>query len=323
MASGIDVRICAAKEAVAYGTRAAPSRFFELTGVPFGYDVNHYESQGLGGGPWRKRRVQTTQGGDGSLPMEVPTAGFGFFLDLLHAGAPTVVQQGATTAYLQTHTLAAAPTKSATIQVQTPPVNTATLVPLDYLGVTMSGVAFAWEPAEVLTAEFTAVTRQLVTDQTLATYVAPATSGLLSFKGGSISIGGTPVADVTGGGSLAINWDLRTDAFALGTSGLMSKPIPNGLPSAGGSFTVDFNDLSHYNRVVNDTLADVVLLFEGATIASTYKEQLKVTIPNCGFDSAPPTVDGPGPVTEEITFVNASAAGAPPVVEYQSADIAI
>lgn len=322
MASGIDVRVGALKETT-YGTRAVPARFFEFTDVGMGYDVNHYESQGLGGGPWRKKRVQTTQRGAGALPMEVPTVGFGFWLDLLHGATPTVVQQAATIAYLQTHMLSSSPSKSATIQIQTPQVLSATLIPQDYLGVTVSGMEFSWEPAEVLMAEIQTVSRQLDLAQSLATYVAPATSSLFSFKGGSISIGGSAVADVHGGGNISIQWGLRDDAFALGSTGLISKPVPNELPSASGSFTADFNGLTAYNRVINDTIADVVLTFEGATIASTYKEKITITIPDCGFDGSPPTVSGPGPVTEEVSFVNASATSDPPIITYQSTDTAV
>lgn len=322
MGSGIDLRFAASKESV-YGTRVTPARFFEVTEANLGYDLDHYVSRGLGGGPWRRKRVLTTQRGDGTIPLEVPTVGFGFWLDLLHPNTVTPVQQAATPAYLQTHTLDGAPSKSASIQSQVPRVASSTRDPFDYLGVMLSGIEFSWEPAEVLMAELSAIARQLDTAQSAATYVAPATSGLFSFKGGSITIGGVAVADVHGGGNVAINWELRDDAYALGSGGLISKPVPTDLPTAAGSVTADFNGLTNYNRVVNDTIADLVLLFEGAIISGVHKETIQVTIPDCGFDGSPPAVDGPGPVTEEVSFTNASATNDPPVILYKSTDVTV
>jgi hypothetical protein len=73
----------------------------------------------------------------GPLAGEVPTTGFGYLLNGLHGNTVTPVQQAATTAYLQTHTLSSPPTsKSYSIQVQMPPVTSSTLVPIDYTGVT-------------------------------------------------------------------------------------------------------------------------------------------------------------------------------------------
>jgi hypothetical protein len=76
---------------------------------------------------------------------------------------------------------------------------------------------------------------------------------------------------VLGDGSVTIGASMRDDAYALGTSGTMAKPVETDKPTASGTFTADFNDLTNVNRVVEQHVADVVLKFEGATIASTYK----------------------------------------------------
>jgi hypothetical protein len=317
------MQIGIAKETV-YGTRVTPTHFFEVTEEGFTFDYNKYRSVGLGGGLWRVHEVQTTRFGEGPFPMEVPTSGFGTFLDLLHGNTVTPVQQGTTTAYLQTHTLSSSPSKSATIQVGVPPISTPTPLPFDYIGCMLSGIEFSWEPAAVLMASLNWVIRDQLTDQSLASFVAP-TFGLFSFKGGSISVGGVDLANVTGGGSLNIEWSLRTDAFALGSTGIMAKPIANDRATAGGSITADFTDMTNYDRVVNQTIADVVLEFEGATIVGggSNKETITVTIPDCSFDSSSPSVSGPGPVVEEISFTNASATNDPPVITYKSIDTSV
>lgn len=319
MASGNDARLGVAKETT-YATRVAPTRFFPFTAEGLAFQYNRYFSQALGSGRWARPSITTTKSGTGSLNGEVPTTGFGYLLQGLHGNTVTPVQDAATTSYTQTHTLDTAPDKSFTIQVQTPPVTSSTLVPQDLLGVMMSGLTLSWDAAGVLTWEIPCVINNLDTSQTLATYTAPTAWSMLSFAGGSLTIGGTPQADITGSGSINIGFNLRDDAFALGTTGTMAKPVETAKPTAGGQFTADFNDLVHYNRVVNDTSADVVLKFEGATIASTYKYTMQVTIPQCKFTQPRPQVGGPGPVTQEVTFENSAGTSQPPVILYRITD---
>jgi hypothetical protein len=320
MASGNDARLGIAKETT-YGTRVAPTRFFPFTSESLGYTYNKYRSAALGVGRWTRPAIRTTSGGTGSIEGEVPTTGFGYLLDALHNNTVTPVQQAATPAYLQTHTLDTATAKSYTVQVQTPPVTSSTLVPHDLLGVMFSGIEFSWN--EVLTFSMTGSIQALDIAQTLATYTAPTAWGLFSFKGGSISIGGSVQANVIGGGSLAIAFEHRTGVYYLGSGGLMAKPVETDKPTASGSCTVDFTDNTHLSRTINDTIADVVLLFEGATISGTHKETLQVTIQDCEFSNNRPTVGGPGPVAQPVAFSNASTTNDPVIILYKSVDTVI
>jgi hypothetical protein len=319
MASGNDARLGIIKETT-YATRVAPTRFFPFTAESLAFQYNRYFSQALGSGRWARPSITTTKSGTGSLNGEVPTTGFGYLLQFLHGNTVVPVQDAATISYTQTHTLDTPPDKSATIQVQTPPVSTSTLLPQDLLGVMFSGLTLSWDAAGVLTWEMPCVINNLSTAETLATYTAPTAWSMLSFAGGSLTIGGVAQTDITGSGSVTIGQSRRDDSFALGTSGTMAKPTETAKPTAGGSFTADFNDLAHFNRVVNDTSADVVLKFEGATIASTYKYTMQVTIPACKFSQPRPQVGGPGPVTQEVSFENSAGTSQPPVLVYRSTD---
>ena len=321
MPAGLDMQLGAAKES-AYGTRVAPTRFFEVISESIDFAREYYVSRGLGGGIWKKRRVQTTRAGGGGFQMEVPTAGFGFWLDLLHPNAVTPVQQATTTAYKQTHSLSGAPTKSATVQVGVPPLSGAVL-PFDYVGVMIAEATFSWEPGGVLTFEPTLVIKDEQTNQVLATLTPPADYGLFSFKGGAITIAGAAVANIIGGGSVTVSWPLRDDAFVLGGDGTMAKPVPTDRPAMRGELTADFDGMTHYNRVTGGTLADVVVTFEGVTIASTYKEQIRFTIPDAGFSGPRPNVDGPGPVQQTLAFDAASTTGDVPTIEYTSTDATV
>jgi hypothetical protein len=320
MASGFEARVALSKE-VTYGTRVAPARFFPLTAEDFGFTYNRYFSPAIGTGMWGRPSVITTKVGAGSISGDVTTTGFGFLLDGLHGNAVSPVQQGATAAYLQTHTLSTSPSKSFSVQVQTPPVTSATLVPHDMTGVMFGGATFSWNAAGVLSYEFPTVYQNLDIAQSNVAYVAPAAYDLYGFQLGTLTIAGVAETNVIGDGSITFEYPLRDDAFALGTGGTIAKPVITDKPRAAGSFTADFNDNANLTRVINNTVADVVLKFEGATaIASTYKPYIEITLPDCVFTSPRPTVGDPGPVSQPVEFEAASSTADSPVIKYQSSD---
>jgi len=319
MASGFDARIGIARETT-YGTRVAPSRFLPLTAEDLGFEYSRYFSPAIGTGMWGRASVLTTAVGSGSISGDVPTTGFGYLLDGLHGNTVTPTQLGGTAAYEQVHSLSTPPSKSYTVQVQTPPVTSATLVPHDMLGVMLSGATFSWSPGGVLSFEMPAIVRELDLSQANAAYSAPAGYSLFSFQGGRVEIGGVLEGNIIGDGSLEIGYSLRDDAFSLGSAGRIAKPVLTDKPSASGSFTADFNDNTNLNRVVDNTIADVVLRFEGATIAGVNKFTFELTIPDCVFTSDRPTVSDPGPVQQTVRFESASSTNRPPVIRYVSTD---
>jgi hypothetical protein len=319
MAAGTDARLGIVPE-VTFKTRVAPTRFFPFTAENLAFAPEDYKTPMLGSGRWTSPSIITKKSGTGNITGDVTTTGFGYLLQGLH-GNTVVPVLDAGTSYTQTHTLDTPPDKSFTIQVQTPARDTSVLVPQDLLGVKMAGLNLSWGD-DVLKWEIPCLIGDLSTAETLATYTAPTAYALLSFAGGSITIGGVNQTDITGGGSLNIGFSLRT-AYALGTSGTMINPVEEAKPTAGGTFTADFIDLTHWNRVINDTQADVVLKFEGATISGAYKYTMQVTIPGCKFRSPRPQVDGPGVVSQAVTFSNAANTNSPVVVVYRSTDVAL
>lgn len=322
MAAGSDARVAISKETV-YGTRVAPARFVPLTAEDLGFTPSRYSSPVVGIGMWARPSIVTTKVGSGSLSGDVPSTGFGFLLDGLHGNVTTPVQQAATTAYLQTHTLNSPPSKSYTIQVGTPPVTSATLVPHEMLGVRFGGITLSWSAAGVLSYQIPVVYQNLDLTQTLITYVAPAAYGLFSFRGGALTIGGVAEGNITGDGSITIAYPLRDDAFTLGSGGLIAEPVLTDKPTASGTFTADFVDNANINRTLNDTQADVVLTFTGAVIEGAESETISITVPDCKFNTGRPTVSGPGPLSQEVTFEAAASTNDPPVITYKSVDTVI
>lgn len=322
MASGFAARIGVARETV-FGTRVAPARFLPLTAEDLGFSYTRYRSPGIGSGMWGAPSIVTSAVGSGSISGDVPTTGFGYLLDGLHGNTVTPTVIGTTTAHEQVHTLNSPPSKSYTVQVQTPPVSSQTLVPHDMLGVMLSGATFSWSPQGVLSFAMPAIVRDLDLDQTNATYTAPTGYTLFSFQGGAIKIGGVAEGNIIGDGSLELGYSLRDDAFMLGSGGRIAKPVLTDKPSATGTFTADFEGNANLNRVINNTIADVVMTFTGPTIVGVNSYLFEMTIPDCVFTSPRPTVSGPGPVAQSVTFESASATGAPPVIRYVSTDTAL
>jgi hypothetical protein len=320
MASASDARIGIAKETT-YGTRVAPARFLPLTAEDNGFNYNRYFSPAIGLGPWQRPSIVTTASGTGSISGDVPTTGFGYLLDGLHPNSVSPVQVGATAAYLQTHTLDGAPSKSYSMQVQMPPVTSSTLLPHDLLGVMFGGITLSWAAAGVFSYNIPTVIRDLDLTQSLATYTPPSAYALLPFQGGSVTIGGSLEGNIVGDGSVTITWPLRDDAFALGTTGRMAKPVPTDKPTAELAFTADFVDNANINRTINNTVADVVVKFQHPTaIAGTNFPYLEVTLQDCVFTTGRPTVSGTGPLSQSVSATAASATGDPPIIKYQSVD---
>jgi hypothetical protein len=321
MASGNDFRIALAKETT-YATRVPPTRFIVITGEEIGFTRPRAFSNALGMGRWARPSVLTTRGGSGTISGEVPTTGFGYLLDALHGNTVVPVQQAATTAYQQTHTLDTPPTKSYSMQKQVPPVLTNTLVPLDYTGTMFTGLTISWSTAGLLTWSMPCDVNDELTGQTTVTYVAPTAWAPFAFTNGAVTIGGAAEANVLGDGSVTIGASVR-EAYALGTSGTKAKPVENAKPTCEMTFTADFNDLTNITRVTANTMADVVVTFTGATIASTYKYLFEITLRDCVFSTPSPTVGGPDPVQQGVTITAASPSGNAPSIRYVSTDTAL
>src|SRR2546426_1670457 len=106
LASGLGSQLGLARELVAYGTVATPTTFFEFDSEGMGRTPTYIESRGLHAGTMIQnsgRVVPTTHTASGTVAMDVPSKGFGTILDLLHNNTVTPTQNGATTAYTQTH----------------------------------------------------------------------------------------------------------------------------------------------------------------------------------------------------------------------------
>lgn len=293
-----------------YGTGVTVTKFAEVESASITKTKNAVQGGGLAAGRMVQdgsRRVVTSTAAEGEVKMEVTTKGMGLWLNHLFGGTVTPVQQAATTAYLQTHSLTDNYGKSLTIQTGVPD-RTGTVRPYTATGCKITSAEFSCGMNELLTASFN-IDAQGVTEATAiatASYTTgqkPFHAGLLAVKTGTF--GSESVITGVKGISLSIERPQQTDAYyASATPGTKSEPVMNDWVKISGSLEMDFVDKTQVADLFSsDTATSLVIEFVGATIASTYKETIRFKIPKAFFDEGAPKLEGPDVVGLDVSFV--------------------
>lgn len=321
--SGLASQLGVAVE-TSYGVVVTPAAFFEFDSESMGSQPNFLTSSGLRAGRMSRpvgRHKQTTRDGGGSVTMKVPNKGFGKFLNLLHGNTVTPAQQGATAAYLQTHNIGTtAPIgKSLTMQIGKPDV-AGVVQPFTYPGSKVTQAAFSMATGGELMVTLDIDANDEITSTGLATASYPSGLASLDFTGGNVTISGTTIGLVSAC-NFTVPLPQKVDRFGLGAGALKAEPIPNDYLLASGDMTMEFNGLQAYNNFRNNTTVVVTLDFLGATIASTFKEELKFVLNATHEVGSSPQIGGPD--VTEITFpfeVYDDGTNAPVICTYQSTD---
>lgn len=295
---------------VTYGTPVTVTRFHEiLGGESLDRQQNVIMPDGLRPGIFNKlgpRRALSTNWGEGTIPMEVATTGFGkWFQHMLGTGA--VSQYGATSAYLHTYTPATLNGLSLTIQKGVEPWTAAgTALPFTFHGCKVKG----WEMAISVDGFATLSVDIDAEDVDTSTGLAVASYGVLknfNFRQGTLSIGNTDsslatlagVSDFTLSGENAI----KTDRFFLGSSGLKAEPFEDGFRELSGSLSMEFRDQTAiYTAFEADTEKHLRLKFVGDVITGTYTEVLQIDLYDVRFEGETPKISGPEPSVMNAEF---------------------
>lgn len=309
-----------------WGTRVAPAKFVRGTAYAANRAQNRVQGEGLQAGVIGNigaHYVETTEAGEGSLSCDIQTSGFGPLFQALTGGTSTIVQQAATAAWLQTHTLGD-PVKSLTVQVGTP-YRTGTVFVQELQGAKVTSAELSCSADSILTGSFNFDAKKYDSSQTLATatYVSakPFHGKQMAVKTGSYGA----EAAVSGVRSVSLSWNnaFDTEDYTAGSTGLKAEQIRNGVVSITGSLTVDwltttktaFEDL----RVAN-TSTSLVLKWTGALIASTYYEDLEICLPGVFFTGDAPSISGADVVTADYGFEWKYDGTNLPYVKYMSTD---
>ncbi|MGW0032125.1 phage tail tube protein [Streptomyces sp. NPDC003314] len=321
--SGLGAQLGIAAETT-YGTFVAPTRFIEFTKESLQLKKTTATSSGIAAGrlmALASRRVVTQREASGSLELEVTNKGMGPLLQALMGTSVTPVQQGVTTAYLQTHTLADTWGKSLTIQKGVP-LTTGVVTDKTFVGCKIVSAEFSCEVGGMLTASFEFDGRDCDETQTLAvasySAMAPFHFGQMGLKTGSF---GTETAlDGVRKVSIKIERPQAVDRFYANQSALKAQPISNDLVKITGSLEMDYVATTIDDLHTSDGNTSLVWEFVGPNIASTYDETFRVKLPAIKVDDAPPTIEGPDVIRPTFNFTALYDGTNPVAIEYISTD---
>jgi len=324
--SGLGAQLGISAES-AYGTFVAPAKFVEFTKESLVLKKTTAQSAGIAAGrllALSARRVVTQREASGSLDMEVTNKAMGVILQALMGTTVTPVQQAATAAYLQTHTLADIAGKSLTIQKGVP-LTTGTVTDKTFIGCKITSAEFACEVGQMLTASFEIDAKDCDEAQTLATASYPSMSpfhfGQMAVK--TVTFGTEAARDGVRKASVKIERPMAVDRFYAGQAGLKKEPISNDQVKITGQIEMDYVDTVLDDLHTSDAATSFVLEFVGPLIASTYFETFRITLPAVRFDEAPPTVDGFDVVKPTLSFTALYDGTNQPKIEYMSTDVTL
>jgi hypothetical protein len=296
--SGLGASLGVAAEST-YGTFVTPTRFLEFTKEGLRETKTTSQSGGVAAGRFAQlsnRRVVTTRAAQGAVDLEVMTRGFGLLIAHILGSSATPVQQAATIAYLQSHTLGDNRGKSLTLQVGRPDT-TGTVQDYTYLGCKVMSAEFACETDGQLTLTVEVDGREASETATFAT-PSYATNGLpFHFGQMAVKIGAYGAEAAASG---VKKWSIKfergqdTSRFYAGGAGRKDEPIMNDWVKVTGSIEADFVSKADFaDRFASDAAASLVVEFVGATIASTYKDTIRFKTPAIFIDGEPTVVEGP------------------------------
>jgi hypothetical protein len=273
------------------------TRWFEVLSESLERRNNIITSNGIRCGGARNlrrgsRRVVSSRDGGGDITMEVATTGFGRWFKHLLGGTP-VITGGPT--YNHVYPLGDLAGKSLCVQK----------VLRDSASTEIE--AFNFHGCKILSGEFSISVDQILqlavsidaedVDTTTAGAAASYTNPVLfNFMGGTLNVGGSPVASVTDA-SVKVTNNLKTDRYYLGSAGLKAEPIDNEWPTVEGSLSAEFiSSATFYDRFAADSAAALSLVFVAGT------STLTIAVPEVRFTGGTPTVGGPDVVVADVPF---------------------
>ena len=324
--SGLGAQIGIAAETT-YGTYVAPTKFPEFTKESLVLKKTTAQSSGIAAGrlmALSPRRVVTQREATGAIELEVANKGMGVLLQALMGTTVTPVQQGATAAYLQTHTLADTWGKSLTIQKGVP-LTTGTVTDKTFVGCKVVSAEFSCEVGGMLTASFEFDGKDCDETKTLAvasySTMAPFHFGQMGLKTGSF--GAETALDGVRKVSMKIERPQATDRFYANQSALKAEPISNDLVKITGSLEMDYVATTVDDLHTSDGATSLVWEFVGPIIAATHAETFRIKLPAIKVDDAPPKVEGFDVVRPTFNFTALYDGTNPVAIEYMSTDVTV
>lgn len=298
--SALSSQLMTSEETV-FGTPVTTDRGFEFRDESLKLEIERIESAALRSGTRVLRSDRWAVGKknvSGDITLDLVNKSQGRWWKHSLGGVATTQPDapGNPTVYKHTFTPGDLPV-SQTVQVGRTDSG-GTVRPFTYHGCRVSSWELACAVGNIASLKMSLLGEDEDTGTALATISYPASLSLLTFVQGTLTIAGSP-ADVMSATVKGTN-GLADDRYFLGSQ-LRKSPSEKDLREYSGTFDAEFESLTAYTRFTAGTEAAIVLLFQGATISTTYKYEVKVTA-NVRFDGETPNISGPEIVKQSLPF---------------------
>lgn len=285
--SGMAGSLGIATQTASYTSRVAPDTFFKAKSFSINRTQDRVRGEGIQSGVYGDlldHYVETINGAEATIAMDVQSRGFGKFLNVLMGGTVTATQIGTTGAYTQTHTLADPLGKYLTVQVGAP-YRGGTVAVQELVGGKVLSADFECEVGGLLTTNLSLDGYSYSSGQTLA---APSYNSTQVFSGKTAvfslgaSIAGVSAVSGVRSFKCSVERAQDTEDYTFNASGRKAEPVLNGPTKISGSVTVDWLDKTVFqDRVENNTSCALEWYVTAATaISGTYVPTFKVSIPS-------------------------------------------
>jgi hypothetical protein len=302
------------KKETVWGTAVTPDIPFEYSNETFQGSGDYDDATGLRADTTfatsaRTKKLKRTAGG--SMDMRQPYKNLGAILDQMVTGTvtPTLVNG---TGYKSTFNVGsgAAPTKSATIQINKPR-DDSTDVAFTYPGsmITSAGFGFAVGSAPTLSTSW--LSKDETTPSTTPAGAAlvsasyPALDNVWSDIEITVSVNSVTATGVSG---VNLNWQIpREPKRVLDGAATFGQPIVNGIATLEGTIDAywDATSVAYYDLFRAGTFVPIVVTVASTTAitGSTAFPTMVYTMPHSQLRGSSPTVGGPDLITSSIPFV--------------------
>jgi hypothetical protein len=324
--SGTRAQLGVVKETT-YGSPVTVTRFFEFNSESGQVQVGRVDSTGMRAGQRVQRsdrRVPYIVGATNTFNLDVLSAGFGWWLELI-CGSIATTGPVDTTVYSHAATIGDLAGKMFTAQVGVPLVGTSVVQPKTLHGGKVTAATFSCNAGEALKASIECDFEDLEFDTSLAVASYPAAANEpITFLGGTCEIADSAV-DITSF-SVKITNPLKTDRRYLRGSGLKKQPLENDLRKIEVTLGCDWESTTHQARVLSASAAGAqakLELFNSGllTIGGAQKAGLDIVIPVVMFDGDTPTVGGPDLVPQSLKGIGLhDGSNSPITMTYRSTD---
>ena len=329
MAAGVSGQFMLATETT-YGTPVTVTKGLEFQSETLDFNKQTVDGGGIAGGrvfqPGNARYVVGI-GGGGDVTFNVPSKGFGVWLQLLFGQNTPTTHAGTPNAYQYTFTPKADMTNvSATMQKGVPQANSNTIDAYTFSGCVVNSMQFTMGQNSLLQCKATVDAQNVTTATALATLSLPSAPNYFSFANinGTLTVGGTPYVAIKSF-DITLNNQLDLTRMYLGNGGKKSQPIRGNYMTGTGTLTGDYIDTTLSSSFISDSEVALVVSFQAANINTTFNEMVKFTLPGLRLNGQLPQISGPGivPFSAGFDTYTPIAGGQAVTVDYQTTDATI